>query len=169
MSSAIISLRFNFRHYVHWNLYEIPNIGVDVTPFFQYHGKNIESSDMKGHIYLSDRRTLELLPNVKEVVMGVSDGKAIDATWSKVQKLGIFDDTENQAASLLLLHNLDSIDSQREKGNYPNLKTIRILDRASARLLRERNGMAVRLRERRLRSWSIRLEDGHGDLLLPPS
>ncbi|KAL5531246.1 hypothetical protein ACEPAG_4123 [Sanghuangporus baumii] len=143
-------------------------ISVDVTPFFQYHGKNIESLDMRRHAGLFERRILELLPNVKEVVMDVSDGEAFDATWSKVQKLGIIDRTNSQPASLLL-HNLDSVDSQREKGNYPNLKTIRILDRAFARLLRERNSMATRLRERRLRSWSIRLEDGHGDLLLPPS
>ncbi|KAL5492625.1 hypothetical protein ACEPAI_4072 [Sanghuangporus weigelae] len=145
-----------------------PRMSFDVTPFFQCHGKNIESFDLRGQTGLFERRTLELLPNVKEVIMDVRDEKAIGTMWSNVQKLGIIDRASDQAASLVL-HNLDSIDSQREKGNYPNLKTIRILDRAFTRLLRERNSMATRLRERRLRSWSIRLEDGHGDLLLPPS
>ncbi|KAL5513390.1 hypothetical protein ACEPAH_3789 [Sanghuangporus vaninii] len=140
---------------------------IDAAPFFQYHGKNIESLNMEGHANIFDHRILEFLPNVKEVIMDVSDGEVFDATWLNVQKLGIVDLYNKEESPSLALHNLNSIDSEREKGNYPNLKTIRILENALSRRLRERNSMATRLRERRLRSWSIRLEDGDGDLLLP--
>ncbi|KAL5536699.1 hypothetical protein ACEPAF_522 [Sanghuangporus sanghuang] len=142
----------------------------DIAPFFQCHGKNIESPDMSGHAGLFERRTLELLSNVRDVVMDVWDKKAIGTKRSNVRKLGICNLASSQASSLAAtVYSLGSIHLQRIKGNYLNLKTIRSLDGATVRLLRERNGIATQLRERLLRNWSIRLEDGHGHLLLPTS
>ncbi|KAL5513389.1 hypothetical protein ACEPAH_3788 [Sanghuangporus vaninii] len=116
----------------------------DIAPFFQCHGKNIESLDMSGHAGLFERRTLELLPNVRDVVMDVWDRKAIGRMWPNVQKFGICNLASSRASSLAAtVYSLGSIHLQRVKGNYPNLRTIRILDGTIVRLLRERNSMAA--------------------------
>lgn len=142
-------------------------VGVGLSQFLFNHGKIVESLDIVGDINGLHSWSSNSLANVKRLVISDYEEIAIGMIWPNLQELGIFG--RNVSTSLsLILYNLDMIENQREKGNYCNLESIRILCDDSAKILRARVAGALKLRERRLRGWSIRLEDGHGNLLLSP-
>ncbi|EJC99942.1 uncharacterized protein FOMMEDRAFT_159519 [Fomitiporia mediterranea MF3/22] len=138
-----------------------------VRRFFAFHGNKISSLDLVHTRAYNWEDILPLCPNVTEVILEVLDTRILEARWSCIRSIGIVDSKANtEKAADLLFYILGVIDSQREKGNYLELETIRIMQGSVVQLLRKRHLKATRIHERRLRSWSVKLEDDNGDLLI---
>ena len=143
---------------------EEPRIFTDFTSFLQKHKEEIKSLDIRFFRFFEFTGTLAI-PNLRELVVDLINQGVTRSPWEHLQSLGITENfgSEGDAAFRDLLHRLETIESQREIGNCPNLRVVRVLDDNLARLLREGNRRTVRLRERRLRALSIKLEDSRGN------
>lgn len=143
--------------------------GRDVPNFLLFlstHGRKVKILEMRCVITHAED-VFASCPNITILVIHYDYGELLSLRLRKLEILGLLGNTiPTYSTTQMILFLFATLEDGLERGRFPNLRKVRILDGDFVKYLRRSNMNMLKLYDRRFRSWRVRLEDVHGESIV---